>query len=66
MTTPLRHAGARRPLARIFAAPALLALLSLAGLVTALIGDGGYDLFAWLALGAPVAAFLWAMRARRR
>ena len=42
-------------LRRIFTVPLLLALLSIAGLVVALTGDGWRDAAAWLALGAPVA-----------
>lgn len=52
-------------LARIFAVPALLAVLSTVGLVSALLGDGCYDLIAWLGLAAPVAVVAWArLRAR--
>lgn len=47
-----------------FALPALIAVLSLLGLFSALLGDGLPDLVAWAALGAPVAAVLWAMRRR--
>lgn len=53
-------------LRRIFAAPSLLALLSVAGLVVALTGDGWRDGAAWIALGVPVLAVGWAMRAKRR
>lgn len=53
-------------LRRIFAVPLLLALLSIAGLVVALTGDGWRDGAAWLALGIPVLAVGWAMKARRR
>ena len=56
----------RRRLAAIFAAPLLLALASLAGLVVALTGDGWRDAAAWLGLGLPALAVAWAMRARRR
>ena len=53
-------------LRRIFAVPLTLALLSVAGLVIALTGDGWRDGTAWLALGIPVLAVGWAMKARRR
>jgi hypothetical protein len=39
-----------------FAIPALLALLSLAGLVLALTGEGWRDLVSWVALCVPVLA----------
>jgi hypothetical protein len=53
-------------LSRIFAFPLLLALLSIAGLVVALTGDGWRDAAAWIALGIPVLVAGWAMKARRR
>lgn len=53
-------------LRRIFAVPLTLALLSVAGLVVALTGDGWRDGAAWLALGVPVLAVGWAMKARQR
>ncbi|WP_300973786.1 hypothetical protein [Sphingomonas sp. LHG3406-1] len=43
-----------------FAIPALLALLSLAGLVVALTGEGWRDLVSWAALSAPLIAVIWA------
>lgn len=58
----------RKPhsLRRIFAVPLLLAIVSIAGLVVALTGDGWRDGASWLALGIPVAAVGWAMNARLR
>lgn len=46
---------------RIFRWPLLIALVTLAGLVSALIGDGGYDVLSWLLLGGLLAlmAALW-------
>ncbi|CAM3794491.1 hypothetical protein CCOS865_00509 [Pseudomonas reidholzensis] len=38
---------------RIFAWPALIAALGVVGLFAALLGDGGWDGLAWLALGVP-------------
>jgi hypothetical protein len=49
----------------IFAWPLAIFLLGLVGLVSALTGDGWRDGLSWLALAAPVAAVIWAMRARR-
>lgn len=51
-------------LRRIFAAPAAIALVSLAGLVAALIGDGAWDVAGWLGLLAPFAALAWTSRRR--
>lgn len=55
----------RQPLRTIFAVPAVLALLSSVGLVAALTGDGWRDALSWIALAAPVAAVIWAMKPRR-
>lgn len=52
-------------LGAIFAWPLAVFLLGLVGLVSALTGDGWRDGLSWLALAAPVAAVIWAMRARR-
>ena len=43
-----------------FAVPALLAALSLCGLLLALTGEGWRDILSWAALSLPVAAVLWA------
>lgn len=55
----------KQGLRAIFAIPLLLALVSIAGLVVALTGDGWRDAAAWAALAIPVLAVGWAMRARR-
>jgi predicted naringenin-chalcone synthase len=47
-------------LTAIFAAPALLAALSLIGLTLALLDDGAGDVIGAALLAAPVAAILWA------
>jgi len=51
----------------IFRWPLALALLSLFGLVSALVGDELYDLLSWLSLGIPLLLIgvVWA-RLRRR
>lgn len=49
---------------RVWTFPALLALLTLAGLIAALTGDGWRDALAWVALAAPVLVTLRAVRAR--
>lgn len=48
-----------------FALPALLALLSLSGLVIALTGEGWRDILSWASLSAPLVAIIWAASARR-
>ncbi|MCE1116899.1 MULTISPECIES: DUF4175 domain-containing protein [Gammaproteobacteria] len=40
---------------RIFAWPALIALLSVTGLFAALLGDGVWDSLAWIGLGVSAA-----------
>lgn len=55
---------ARQRTARIFAVPALLFLVTCAGLVLGLTGDGLPDLAAWLLLSLPILAVLRAWRRR--
>lgn len=49
----------------IFAVPLVVSLLSLIGLVGALLGDGVWDGVGWLGLGACIAVTIWALIARR-
>ncbi len=49
----------------IFAVPLVIGLLSIVGLVAALTGDGLRDALSWATLTVPVAAVIWAMRARK-
>jgi hypothetical protein len=42
----------------VFGVPMLLGALSAIGLVSALLGDGVWDLLSWTALGAPVAVIV--------
>jgi predicted permease len=50
---------------RIFGIPAALAVISLAGLVAALVWDGPREQVAVLAAAMPVAAFAWALGRRQ-
>ena len=52
-------ARTRSSFRRVFAIPALLAVLSAIGLLAALIGDDLWDALSWLGLGVPVAVILW-------
>jgi hypothetical protein len=54
-----------RSLRAIFAWPLAIFAIGLAGLITALTGDGWRDIASWVALSTPVAVAAWAMRARR-
>ncbi|MCI1729268.1 MAG: hypothetical protein LKM32_07810 [Chiayiivirga sp.] len=49
-----------------FAMPAVIALVSLVGLLAALVGDGLFDVLSWLALGTVLAALAWAALFRRQ
>ncbi|WP_199699337.1 hypothetical protein [Oleomonas cavernae] len=44
---------------RIFRVPTAIGLVSAAGLLSALIGDGAFDALSWAALGLPVALIGW-------
>lgn len=49
-----------------FAMPAMIAALSLIGLVAALVGDGVFDLLSWVALGSVVGTIAWAISKPRK
>ena len=63
MTRPSKH-RTRSPWA-VFAAPLVIGVLSLIGLVSAPSGDGAADWLSWFTLTVPVLAVAWAMRQRR-
>jgi len=50
---------------QVFFIPALLAVVSIFGLLSALLGDGLYDALSWLALSVPVVVALWYWRPGR-
>jgi hypothetical protein len=47
-----------RSLVQIFAGPLAIAAVSLAGLLSALVGDGWWDVASWIALGLPLMLYL--------
>ncbi|MFL9814233.1 hypothetical protein D7241_13340 [Stutzerimonas sp. VN223-3] len=49
-----------------FMLPGLIALLGVIGLFAALLGDGWWDVLAWLGLGAQAALGLWPLLPGRR
>ena len=55
-----------RTLRQIFAAPIVVGLLSVVGLVAALIGDGWWDALSWLALTLPVLLYCFFIARRDR
>lgn len=50
----------------IFAAPIILFVLSLTGLITALLGDGPWDRIGAALLATALAVLAWALARRRR
>jgi len=58
-------ANAPLPLAAIFGAPLAIALVTIVGLVAALLDDGLYDAVSWAALLVPLLVLGWALRYRR-
>ncbi|MET0497303.1 MAG: hypothetical protein ABW106_03410 [Steroidobacteraceae bacterium] len=50
----------------VFGAPLLIAVASIVGLVSALLGDGYLNSISWAALTVPVVVIVWALRRRRR
>ncbi|MDP1583814.1 MAG: hypothetical protein Q8M18_10360 [Bradyrhizobium sp.] len=61
-------AGVRRhrTLGQIFAAPIVVGVLSVVGLVAALIGDGWWDALSWLSLTLPVLLYFFFVGRRNR
>lgn len=49
---------------RTYRSPLLIASASLLGLISALIGDGVFDVISWLALGGVLAVIGWAFAYR--
>lgn len=50
---------------RVWTAPIIVAIASLVGLVSGLLGDGVLDWMSWIGLGAAVVVLAWALVARR-
>jgi hypothetical protein len=58
--TKVRATRPRRSLGRIWRWPALLAVLTVLGLLSALIGQTGFWwTFSWIALAAPLVVIVW-------
>jgi hypothetical protein len=57
----------RRPFQwHVWRTPIVLAALSIAGLISGLVGDGLWDVMSWIGLGVPVAVCIWFGGCRRR
>jgi len=57
--------GTSRPLRRIWEVPLVLAVLTVAGLVSALFGDDLWDALSWATLAVPLVVAAWAIWIRR-
>jgi hypothetical protein len=57
MTRKRPSAGMR--FGQVFGVPVLLALVSVVGLLSALLGDGVWDAVSWVGLGALIAVIGW-------
>ncbi len=64
--TASRHGRTDHPQSawRVFRIPLLLGVLTIVGLLSALVGDDGWDLLSWLTLLAPIAVAAWGWRRR--
>ena len=60
MRPPARTRPGKLSLTQLFAAPALVAAASVAGLVIGLTGHGTRDWLSWVLLTIPLAAVAWA------
>lgn len=53
------------PVRRTFAIPTAIAIISIVGLLGALVGDGWLDAISWAGLLVPLLVIAWALRYRR-
>lgn len=51
---------------QIWGMPIVLAIFSAVGLLSALLGDGIWDVLSWIALAAPIAAAMWSLSLNAR
>ena len=56
----------KRSFLQMWGWPIAIAVSTLAGLIAGLVGDGGWDLLAAIALGVPALACIWLGTRRRR
>ncbi|MGC4059493.1 MAG: hypothetical protein QM749_01000 [Aquabacterium sp.] len=47
---------------QVFRFPTVLGLLTAIGLISALMGDDGWDVLSWIVMFAPIATVVWAWR----
>jgi len=56
----------RQSLGDIFLIPAIIAVVSCAGLISALVGDDVWDWLSWVTLSIPIAVGVWYALRRRK
>lgn len=61
----MKRSGHHLTLWQVFRAPIVIGALSVLGLVTALLGDGVWDVVGVAALAWSIGALLWALLVRR-
>jgi len=66
MNTQTMKRPKRQSLGAIFLVPAILAVLTCVGLVSALLGDDLWDGLSWLSLSVPIVVVVWYALVRRR
>ncbi|MGQ0792808.1 MAG: hypothetical protein ACT4NX_01840 [Deltaproteobacteria bacterium] len=59
------NSPAKTSLLAVFRAPMIIAIVSLTGLLSALLGDHLWDAVSWATLGAPVGVAAWHAALRR-
>jgi hypothetical protein len=64
--TAARNSRPRGNWLTVYGAPLLIGMLSIAGLLTALLSEGPGRYFSWIALGAPIATTAWFFLLRKR
>jgi amino acid transporter len=52
---------------KVWGIPVIIGICSAVGLLSALTGDGFFDLLSWISLGVPVALTIWyLLRSKKR
>lgn len=64
--TAMRKPRASGSWLSVYGSPLAIGMLSLAGLLAALMFEGAGRYFSWIALGTPIAAAVWALFRRKR
>jgi hypothetical protein len=62
----MQSASHRSAFVRIFAIPAIMAVIIAAGLASGVLGDGVWDVISWIALSVPIAVIVFNVFQRPR